>query len=229
MIIIDNSGATANDDSPKHASAPPDTQGSETGGVTECPPLYTYPQNQQPIQTISQPPTMHTQLSSLPSSSQSTRPLTRAPRIHPHPVLRIQTTPFESHTTSRTNTSNERSTLRPTPRSPDVDCARPTRHALLRFITSIFVALGILFLWLILVQGIRFFLFGGPPFWGPRSPPWHHGPRGPHSPPPRDRPQMPEVVKPSFGISRPYEAYSTRYLTPTMVTMVRRPMITADR
>lgn len=133
----------------------------------------------------------------LPPSPQSQIPSQR--RLYPHPILRVTTIPYDFYSSN----SHERSSLP----SHTSSATRPTRRAFARFFTSFFVALGIIFLWLLFVQCIGIVIFGHPGRgWG-RSP--HHGPPPPHGGHGRRR-DFP-VVKPSFGTSRPYVAYSTRY------------------
>lgn len=160
-----------------------DAQASST--MMNSPPPYTYPQHLAPVRPVLPTSSQHT---TMPHQFPSATTPTAAPpyhspqsRLYPHSVLRVTTTRYDF----RNTTGNEHSSLLPSSPSTQSshshsDCSRPASRALKRFFRSFIVALGILFLWLILVQSIRFFVFGGElPFWG----------RPPHHVPPHRRPR----------------------------------------
>lgn len=138
-------------------------------GRVEGPPSYTYGQLSLLAMLPSLPSTSNDMSSpSLPllrsphSHSHSQPPVQQQQQFYPHPVLRVTTIPYDSHSSH----SHGRSSL-------PAFSARPTYHTITRFFTSFIVALGILFLWLLLVQSIRTVVVGHDGFrWGP---PPHYG------------------------------------------------------
>jgi len=179
------------------------------------------------------------------SMSQMTpAPRPESPGLYHHPVLHLTAIPYDFK--ANTSTYHEHSNFLtsstisrpPTPRSRHHSTAR-----------SLFVALGILLSWIILVQAIRPLVFGGTPIWerppsalhrqeptfsnGDRSPPWDTRSRSNTTP---------TVVKPTFGLLMPptmtwtttttaVAGTTTVIIAPEMGTgrMSRQPTIALDR
>lgn len=106
-----------------------------------------------------------------------------SPGLYHHPVLHLTTIPYDLK--ANTSTCHEHSSLLTPSTNSRPSTPRSRHHTMIR---SLFVALGILSSWFILVQAIRPLVFGGTSIWerppsvlhrqestfsnGDRSPPW---------------------------------------------------------